>query len=88
MCYVYILSGKRYYTGSTINIDRRLKDHKNHNTPTTKKIGDWKLVFLVKCSSLKEARKLELKIKKSGHPERWINGISNQIKSYKSGLAV
>jgi predicted GIY-YIG superfamily endonuclease len=68
---VYILKGDRYYCGSTDDLERRLRQHKNGQTRTTRSIGDWKLLRFISCASIQEARKLELKIKASGHYSRW-----------------
>ena len=68
---VYILKGDRFYIGSTTDLERRLQQHRSGHTLTTKRIGDWKLVRSIQTETLIEARTLERKIKKSGHPERW-----------------
>ena len=64
---VYILqssaSGK-YYIGSTNDIDRRISQHKHGHTLSTKRLGDFKLVFHQEFPSLIIARKVERKIKK------------------------
>jgi predicted GIY-YIG superfamily endonuclease len=71
MAWVYILKGDRYYVGSTPKLIGRLKDHRRGNTHTTKRIGHWKLARVIFCCSLFEARKLEMKIKRSKNIKRW-----------------
>jgi len=63
--YVYILkdeSGK-FYVGSTIDIERRLKQHKYQHTQTTSRMKSPKLVLEQEYNSLSEARSVERKIK-------------------------
>jgi predicted GIY-YIG superfamily endonuclease len=67
---VYILQWDRYYVWSTNNLERRLEEHKT--SYSAKRIGDWKLVKILPCENRIEARQLELNIKKSCHPERYI----------------
>ena len=69
---VYILRGKRYYVGSTGDLERRLCQHRDGHTHTTRRIGDWKLVRFIPCNSFEEARQLEMKIKKSKNTVRWV----------------
>ena len=48
MYYVYVLQNKetgKLYTGYTANLLRRLKEHKNGNTQTTKTLKTNKLIF-------------------------------------------
>lgn len=66
--FVYIIrsSGtKKYYTGITSDIKRRLKQHnqKLSNTHTTKNLTDFELVFCQIVESRLEARKLEIFLK-------------------------
>ena len=70
---VYILKGTRFYIGSTSNLEQRINQHKAGSVYSTKRIGEWKLVRVIECENINDARTLERKIKKSGHPERWIN---------------
>ena len=72
MPFVYILKGNRFYIGSTIDWKERIRAHESGKVHTTKRIGTWKLVRLIETQTLKEAQGLERKIKRSGHPERWI----------------
>jgi predicted GIY-YIG superfamily endonuclease len=52
-------------------LERRLKEH-SYNSYSARRIGDWRLIKTLPCQSRIEARQLELKIKKSCHPERYI----------------
>ena len=64
--YVYILQFDRtgkYYVGSTDNLTRRLSQHRSGNTPSTKHLGKFKLVFQQEFNDLNTARKTERKIK-------------------------
>ena len=70
MYYVYILQskrGKKYYTGITNDVERRLRQHTigYSSTRSTKNRGPFDLVFVQECIDRKEARKLE-KLLKSG----------------------
>ncbi len=69
---VYILKGDRFYVGITGNLKQRLAQHKDGTCHTTKRIGDFTLAKFIECKSKEEAEELEKKIKKGGHPERWI----------------
>lgn len=67
MAYVYILESLdngRYYIGSTIDLDERLKHHFGGFTPSTKRFGEIKLVFSQYYVNLKDARSIEKKLKK------------------------
>lgn len=62
---VYILKSdnEKYYVGSTTDINRRMDQHKSGHTPTTKRLGNMKLVFSQEFNSLKDARIIERRIK-------------------------
>jgi putative endonuclease len=67
MANIYILESLkdgRYYIGSTINLETRLKHHQGGHTPSTKGFGEIKLVFSQQYNSLKEARIIEKRLKK------------------------
>jgi len=67
MAYVYILEGinnKKYYIGSTANLEVRLKHHLGGHTPSTKRFGELKLVFSQQYDTLEKARSVERKLKK------------------------
>ncbi len=66
MPFVYILkteSGK-YYIGSTTDVERRLKQHQNGHTHSTKRLGEVSLIFSQEYPTLNDARYVELKLKK------------------------
>ena len=64
--FVYILkdSDYKFYIGSTNNMARRLAHHKYGGTHTTRKMKNPEPVLVQECKELKEARKIELKLKK------------------------
>jgi len=64
--YVYILQGSpdRYYIGSTNDLERRIKQHMSGHTHTTRRIGKFKLVFSQEYQNLKDARKIERRLKR------------------------
>ncbi len=64
---VYILQSLkngRYYIGSTNKIDRRLKEHNAGEVKATRFITPLKLKVFLPCSTLKEARQAEYRLKK------------------------
>ncbi len=63
MAWAYILQGKFFYVGSTVDLEKRLLQHKRGHTHTTKRIGDWALVWEKEFAELKLARSTERKIK-------------------------
>jgi len=56
----------RFYTGQTLNLDRRLEEHNRGKTASSAKGMPWKLVFSKECPSRTEAVKLEKFIKRRG----------------------
>lgn len=66
MAFVYILLSKKSdktYTGSTINLERRLKEHNSGNHVFTKRHMPWKLIRKEEYPTLAEARKREKYLK-------------------------
>lgn len=63
--YLYILQSDddRYSVGSTNDLGRRMMQHKNGQTPTTKRMINPKLVFSQELETLGKARTVERKIK-------------------------
>ncbi len=65
MGFVYILKTDRgFYIGSTNDLERRMSQHINGYTPSTKKMGSLELIFYQKYSSLKQARNIEARLKR------------------------
>ena len=67
MAFVYILqsqSSGRYYVGSTSDLDRRPSEHHRNHTPSTRGRGPWTLVHREPFSTLLDARRRELEIKR------------------------
>lgn len=64
--YVYILKDEdsKYYVGSTVDLDRRLKQHLNGHTKTTSRMKNIRLVLKQEYNELAKAREIERKIKK------------------------
>lgn len=63
--FVYILKDdkNKFYIGSTINIERRMKQHDVNHTQTTARMKNPKLVLKQEYGSLDIARNIERKIK-------------------------
>ncbi len=66
MSYVYILKSNKgkYYIGSTVDIGKRIKQHKQGSTPSTHRMGNMGLVFSQEFKTLKDARSVEYKLKR------------------------
>ncbi|HNW96494.1 MAG TPA: GIY-YIG nuclease family protein [Candidatus Paceibacterota bacterium] len=64
--YVYILKNEKgnFYIGSTDNLQRRIKQHNNGHTKTTKRMKNNILALSQEYPTLEMARKIERKIKK------------------------
>lgn len=80
MFWVYILCNKesdRYYIGSTGNLERRLKQHKNGSTRTTKILGTFELVYKEEYDNELDARLRERKLK-SYKSKKYIKWLINQ----------
>lgn len=64
--FVYILQNEseRFYIGSTNDIERRIRQHCNGHTQTTRNMGQFKVVLVQEYESLELARIIEKKLKK------------------------
>ena len=66
MYYVYILQNlesKRYYIGSTNDLERRLKEHNRGQTKSTKTRGSWRIIYTEEVKTSIEAKRKERLIK-------------------------
>ncbi|MBI4435170.1 GIY-YIG nuclease family protein [Candidatus Uhrbacteria bacterium] len=67
MAWVYILKSVvdgRFYIGSTTDLERRLKQHSQHHTQSTARMGSLTLAFSQEFPSIEIARKVESRLKK------------------------
>ena len=67
MYFTYILKSvitEKYYTGSTSNLDERIKAHNSGKTKSTKPFRPWILVYKEAFETRTEARKRENQIKR------------------------
>ncbi len=66
MSFVYILKSDkndRYYIGSTDNYKKRISQHNSGNVTFTRNIRPLKLVLVQEYSNIKQARKIEKRLK-------------------------
>jgi putative endonuclease len=58
MYFVYILTNpkEQLYKGITNNIERRIAEHNNNESPGTRGKGPWKLIYSESCLNRKAAR--------------------------------
>lgn len=76
LIYVYILQlvNGKHYTGMTNNIDRRLKEHGDGRSKSTRRHLPVEIKFLARCNGRHEARKMELLIKARG-AKKWLDAM-------------
>jgi putative endonuclease len=77
----YILHSEKinkYYTGQTIDLERRLDEHNKGKTAFMASGAPWKLIYFKEFNERKEAMALELNIKKRG-AKRFLSDISNTV---------
>jgi len=95
MCWFYILKNEitnKYYTGSTVNLKERLKQHLRGNTRTTRVLKTYQLVYWEKFDKIVAARRREKQIK-SFKSKKYIEWLilrarsSTPIKSGSTGRA-
>jgi len=67
MAYLYILKSlknNRYYIGATVNLEKRLKEHNDGKSKYTSITKPYKLVFYQEFLTYKQARQIEIKLKR------------------------
>ena len=72
MARVYMLRGTsgRYYIGSTTDLDRRLKQHRQGSTYSTRRLGSTlELAAYLELATLSEARAMEREMKRKKNPQ-------------------
>ncbi|MEK7078804.1 MAG: GIY-YIG nuclease family protein [Patescibacteria group bacterium] len=83
MSTVYILQNnqsKRYYIGSTNDIDRRITEHNRGQTKSTRVAGNWMIVYKEEFDNRIDAKRRERQIKsyKGGNAfKKLISNISD-----------
>ncbi len=83
MCWLYILKNEvtnKYYTGSTINLKKRLKQHSRGNTRTTRVLKTYQLVYWEKFDKIDVARRREKQIK-SYKSKKYIEWLISRARS-------
>ncbi len=86
MYFVYILKSliaDRYYIGHTADVDKRLAEHNQGRTRSTKGYKPWKVVYIEKYETKSEAfrREQEIKSYKSGFKFKELQ----KLESWQSG---
>ena len=74
MFFVYVLKSvahQRFYVGMTTDVERRIEEHNNAKTKSTKGWKPWKLFFFEEFPTREQARQRE-KYLKSGYGKQWI----------------
>ena len=85
MVYVYLLISEKdgnFYTGSTRDLKRRLKEHNDSHVVSTAKRLPLRLIYYEACINEKDARARE-KYLKSGMGKRY---LKNRLKYYLENL--
>ena len=72
--YILLLSNKTNYTGITNNKVRRLEEHQNGQSKSTKHFRPVKMIYSKEFKTRKEARRLEVKIKNLG-AKKYLNKL-------------
>ena len=83
MWYTYLLQSnkdERWYTGCTIDLRKRFKEHNNGLAPSTKGRGPFKLIYCEACINKDDAFARE-KYLKSGMGKRY---LKNRLKRFLS----
>ena len=81
MFYTYIIKSKKddkWYTGSTNDLRKRLKQHDENRSTYTKGRGPWDLIYYEACLNEDDARSRE-KYLKSGMGRRY---LKNRLKFF------
>ena len=74
MHYVYViqsLKDKRFYTGFTENLERRIGEHNRGREPSTKSRAPFKLIYFEACLSKNDAIAREKQLK-SGKGKKYL----------------
>ena len=81
MAWAYILRGAsgRHYIGSPINLERRLREHRQGQTHSTNRLGGHlELVAALELATIDEARSLERELKRKKNPRLAITLVQSR----------
>ena len=80
-CYVYVLMSERdgrWYTGSTVDLKRRLVEHQRGYSTATRYRGPWQLIYYEASPHIQDAQARERYLK-SGMGKRYVR---NRLKHF------
>jgi len=83
MFYVYVLKSStngKWYTGSTMDLRKRLREHNGGKSTWTKQGIPWRVIYYEGCINEEDARSRELYLK-SGMVKRY---LKNRLKRFLS----
>ncbi len=83
MFYTYVLKSKtngKWYTGSTNDLRKRLKQHNDGKSSYTKKFRPYEIIYYEACNNEQDARSRELYLK-SGMGKRF---LKNRLRHFLS----
>jgi putative endonuclease len=83
MAWTYILRGDsgRHYIGSTTNLERRVREHRQGQTHTTKRLGNnLEVIAAVELTAMDEARALERELKRKKNPRLVLAMLQSRLR--------
>jgi len=83
-CYVYVLMSESdggWYTGCTVDLRRRLVEHRTGHSPATRNRGPWRLIYYEASLHLQDAHARERYLK-TGMGKRYVR---NRLKQFLAG---
>jgi putative endonuclease len=75
---IYSAERERYLLATLLILDDRIFRHTNSGSKSTKKAGDWKLVYREEYATKSEAYKREIEIKKK-KSRKYIDWLINSV---------
>ncbi len=85
--YVLNLSNGKYYTGMTGDLIRRMREHENGGSKSTRYYRPVELIFVARANSRRLARELEVRIKRRG-AGRWLNELRFNPNRYEMNITL
>jgi putative endonuclease len=72
------IKNDKFYIGHTQNIEKRLQEHNNNESKSTKNKGPWVLIYTKEFSTRSEAMRFEISLKKIKNKGYLLKQIKNQ----------